>query len=366
MENAPAVIQNQLEQLRNTLPVEKQLSWLQLCSAKQHYVSELEKKELALQQLLIGFETFDILKLQTAIEDYKNIVKDMPEYRKGYTRYLDKIYDELSAPEKRALSYDKLGLAVERFKQLRLDAEKAIAQGKAKVLEAEQFKTHVKNEYARLSAEYKSALLKTITDAYVMLLNVEELTKEGLKTFFETTEACLADIKIGSPAKFSYTLNSKEEITALLPSVTRPDFNAIFEGSKTFMKDKFSLINQDRANKVAAEEFAKKQNEEAQVKLKQDLQNVTAVNNLTTEASITQITSSNGIKELKRTTSIVVCDDSPEWAAKIVATFSLNWSKASQFVRIKKWGNLSVSQMAAALDAAEIKVDGVEYKQEVK
>lgn len=366
MEMVPAQIDTQLNQLRTIIPADKQLSWMQLCNAKQTFMSELEKKELALQQLLLNYETFDLLKLQTAIEDYKKQIKEMPEYRKGYTKYLDKIYDELMMPEKRAAAYDGLTKAIARYNQLRVEKQDADKKSEDKRFEQERFKTHVKNEYARLVTEYKMSLQKTITDAYVMALNAEELTEDGIKQFIDVASQCLDDTKVGTPTKFDYTLNTKEEIGALYVTVEAPNFNEILQTAKAFIPEKFKLVHNDRANKQAASEFQKKQLEESKTRLEEALKNTTAVNQLTTNASATQIVSNDGIKEIKRKTIIVVDDDSPEWAAKIVATFSMNWSKASQFVRVKKWGNLSISQMAVALDDAEIRVDGVEYAEVVK
>ena len=85
-----------------------------------------------------------------------------------------------------------------------------------------------------------------------------------------------------------------------------------------------------------------------------------------TSSAVSSISFDDGVKGLKRKTVIVIKDDDSNWAKKIVLTFTANWDVCFEYIRVKKWGNLSIAQMAAALDSAEIVVDGVQYKEEVK
>src|SRR5678809_268784 len=83
----------QMEMLKNlqaTLPIDRQLSWLQLGKSKQNVQDAMNKKSLELQAILLDFEKLNAEKLQIQVDLYKKGLGDLPDLRKGFTGYLDK------------------------------------------------------------------------------------------------------------------------------------------------------------------------------------------------------------------------------------------------------------------------------------
>lgn len=370
-QNVPAVtaevIKKTLNELMVRLPDDRKVSWLQLCEAKSQVMDKLSKKELELQSFLLGFEKMDLLTLQTKLAEYVKGLKDMPEIRKGFTRYLDKIADELMLPEKRAAAWETLTKANALFLQLRIQKEQEDNKVQLKKNEADQFTAHVKNEYVKIFSEYKLALHKTITDAYAYALDAAEYTDEGLEHAIQTTISCLKDIKPKDPAKFNYQLNSKEEIIALYQAIPLPDFKLELEGAILGVRDRFSTYRNDKANAGQAKKFLETEQKQFTENVNQEATQTVAVNNLLATSSTTQIQENTGVKAVKRKT-VIVTDDTltSEAAMKIVSAFLANWGKCLPFLRVKGLANLKISQMATALDDAEIKVEGVLYKEEIK
>lgn len=385
-------IRNQLAAIRQIVPEDRQLSWLQLCVGKATMKEALEKKELELQKLLIGFDnkfqTPEILsdefwmkitveqkqnivnalvELQNDIAGYKKGLRDMPEIRKAFTRYLDKIYEELMVPEKRAAAWETLNQAEKFYLSVREKKEKHDAQLDLKKTERDNFIAHVKNEYLRLASEYRLALEKQIKDAYVWALNDKNLTEDGLKQYIRVTWDEMKKIQPAAPQKFNYHYNTKEEIIAIAETLEKPDYISILNITQKSLLSTFDMYWNDRVKPEQAKEYQEKHFDGIATEVRTDVQRAIGVNNLLSASGATSITPKDS--DLKKSTSrqiIVVKDDSPEWANKIVAAFLKDWPTASQHLRIKKWGNLNVGQMAAALDDAEIKVAGIEYETEVK
>lgn len=370
MDNQLQTLQPELrtlyDKLITTIPVDKQLSWLQLCNGKAQILQQLQAKELEVQSLLLNYETFDLLKLQEKLDEYKKQIKEIPELRKSFTRYMDSIIDEMMAPEKRVAVWENFTKAVARYNELRLDKDKKDKEIAAKNLEAERFKTHVKNEQARIQAQYKVDLLKHINDSYKLALGDDTLTEYGIKQYISTTQKVLNDQQLSDPVKFNYVLHTKEELIKINSTIEAPNYQAVLSGAMGYLDNIYKMYFQDRANKVQAVTFLDNKQSEQQSAIKTDLENTQAVNTLMTTSTVSQISSGDGIRELKRKSSIVVNDASPDWAMKIISAFLANWNKVIFHVRIKKFGNLNVSQMASALDDAEIKVEGVDYVEQVK
>lgn len=361
---APDIIAK-LQILQESLPKDKQLSWLTLCNGKSVILNELTKKELELQQLLLNYDTMDVLKLQEALELYKAGAKQMPEIRKGFTRYLDKIGDELMLPEKRVATWEVATKANAKYLQLRLDKEKADEEVKAKQFELQRFIAHVKNEYIRLFSEYKLAINKTITDAYLMALK-DNLDEAGVKKYLETTASCLRDLKPGQPVKFAWSLNTKEEILAAYKTVQAPDYETELKHSVPVLIDHFKMYFNDKENAQKASEFALQQEAQKKVDIETESQNAISVNNLLANSSATTIVESDGVKSIKRKNVIDTKNLTQQGCLAIIAAFVSNWSSVIEHVRVKSWENLKVDQMSSALDSAEIKVQNVTYKEEVK
>lgn len=386
------VISSQLEQYRAVIAPEKQLSWLQLAHAKGTILDALKKKELELQGIMLSYnaqfkpEWNDdgfwlnitaeqkqevvnaLVELQGKLSEYLKGVKELPEIRKGFTRYLDRIFEELSAVEKRAVEWKGFEDAKQLYILIRDKKEKSDNVVLNKINEHDRFITFLKNEYIRIAADYRERLLNLLDQCYIFCLENEKITDQAtliseVKTVWEQMQM----LKPDDLARFNYQLHSRDEMIAMMKEVVPPDYGQILLQSKDAVNTKFQMFWNDRQNAEKAKEFIQKEQNERNAEIESAATRQISVNNLTTAAATVSI----GIDDANLKSSVtkrvmVVEDENPLWAQKVISSFLSNWPTASAYLRIRKWGNLSTSQMASALDDAGITVEGVSYESKTK
>lgn len=358
----PSPLQKKLLELRGSIDVERQVSWLSLGAAKGKTVKMLTDVYLSAQSLLVDYEKMDVLQLQKAIEDYKATIKRIEEIRKGFTKYMDKIKEEMMQTEKTAAAWNTYEKAAARFLTLREEQETIDTTIKTKADEATEFRLHVNNELIRIKTNYEIDLNKAITDAYTQALN-DDLTEDGLKQYVAVTEAAMKEIKRIAPEKFPYKIHTKEEVIAIASTIQSPDWNGlILAPAIQRMKDQFNLYYQDRANKEKATDFLKSQMKAEEAKLTKDAETAKSVNVLAAVGqSISSFVSIPEVKGVVRKKVIVVKDDDPSWAVKVMSEFLKRFEQLRGGLRVTKWSNLTIRQMATALDDAKIVVEGLDY-----
>lgn len=354
-------LKSKLEVLKQSLPEINQLSWLQLGVAKATTKSEMQKLALKLQSVLTGWDKMSLENLQNAIVEYKKGLAMMPEIRKAYTRFLDIISNELMSIQKAAESYEELSSAEKRFLELRKEKEKEDQKLNDKIQEAARFKAHVKNEYLRVQTEYIIALKKTISDSYLQALR-DDLTEDGLKKYIDVTKAALADVKIGGVTKFTpYNHHTPEELTAIHKTIEKPDYAYDLSSAVASVDSQFVLYWNDKKAGEKAKEYIQNQQKNLESELKEHTQTASAVNELISKASSAEVLPDPNIKSIKRKVEIVVKDNDPQCALIIIANFVKYFQTCKPRLKVTKWGNLSVKQMAAALQEEDIMIEGLEY-----
>lgn len=385
--NAPAKITpgeqqtaDQLIAIVREIPQEKQLSWLQLCRAKDTVKQMLELKAVEIQKHLLKYTEFDILQLQTAIDNYKKGLKELPEIRKSFTKYLDKIADQLMEVEKLATGLTLNGdgrwvpneqhvlpLAETRFLALREtdEANKSASQKRAQ--EFVNYKTHVNNEYIRISTAYEIALSKTTADSYIQALK-DELTDDGLKQYVTVTEKCLREVQLLQPNKFAFTIIDKtnpdqlQEIIKATPPA--PNYSLLLNKAILAMREQFMLYFTDKQNAEKATTFIAQQQKQQESNSLEHAQTSSAVNMLAGQGTAVAVLGGNGVRSIKRKFEIVIKDEDPEWAARVIAEYLARRNTCQpRLTKITKWGNLSVKQMAAALQEEDEQITGFEYRE---
>jgi len=380
------------KQLDQSIAIDKKVSWLQLCVVKSKTLETLQKEELRLQSLLLNYKTSfpdpinwatdkqkiveALVGLQTALTNYAAGVRQLPEVRKAFTRYLDKINDQLMEVEKRASTWETFAQAKQFFLDIRAAKEANDSISGTKAQEAENFRAHIKNEYIRLEAEYKVALLSFIKETYAVALEEAKLGNKmdevGVNKIMQSVWESINNEKVvpvGEKNKFDFKLHTREELLEIMkePALQMPDFRkpALDEAAKQ-IRTVFSTYMQDIVQPDKAIEFVKAEEVKEVTQIQGDAARATHVNNLLSGANITSIVDNGGLKQSVKKTVILIKDEDPSWALKIASAFVGHWPVASAQLKIRKWGNLSISQMAAALDAAGVKVADVEYTDVIK
>jgi hypothetical protein len=377
-------LQKKLDVLIETVPKDRQLSWLQLSNVKLATVKKMEAEELKLQPLLKDYETMDVVALQKAVDAYKAGYKIIPEIRTSFTKHLDRIFLELMIIEKRAGGWRMseagrwekipefvLDKAEARLIELKEEEEekKDIAANRTK--ELADFKAFAANGVVKIQTEYEKALNKTIVDGYTGALK-QELTEDGLKQFIKVTEAAMRDVKKIAPEKFEFKYwdkTKKEDMDELMKvnkSISSPDWNSILGKYIEKMKNQFQLYWQDKGTEDAGLDFISSGAEDFEKELERKASERMAVNTLAAKGeALTPTVTNPEVKALTRKYVIVIKDTDPAWANRIVTLFLAHWGTCAPRLKLKNWGNLSIKQMAASLQEEDEQFAGLTY-QEIK
>lgn len=356
--------QKVLNDLRLSIPVERQLSWLQLSNLKLNIEQKLEAKVLELQEVLSGWDTMKLLDLSAALEKSKVILGEVPEIRKSFTRYLDGISDQMMGIEKRAKGLEALAKATQRELDLRLETEKTNDEATAKAQEASNFKTHVQNEYIRISTEYKTSLLTVINNSYIAALETP-LTDDGLMDHMQKLAVALKAVPKSSPTKFNYTKHQPAELNEIVKTIPAPNHDETLTKAVGYISERFKLYHQDVQNAEMAKAKVKESTQQTAAELNQKAQQDQAVNSLVNKGESVIVDTLPGSKKVKRK-YVIVPQDTAEDTKRIISAFIANWSDASAKLKVKSWVNLSVKQMAAALQELDEQLPGLVYQEVVK
>jgi hypothetical protein len=353
-----------LSQLKASIPLPRQLSWLQLSNLKLSTEKQLEAKILELQQSLNGWDKMELLALQEAISKAKAILVQIPELRKSFTRYLDTISDQMMSIQKRAEGLEALGLAVKRELDLKIKKEENDNKASLKGTEASNFKAHVQNEYVRISSQYRLDLGEHVNNAYIHALD-QPYTDDGLIQYLNKVAAELKEIKKAPPIKFNYTLHKPEELNAIHATIPAPNYDAILTEVIGSISERFKMYHQDRQNAELAKAQVSKENESNKNMIESQAKKDQAVNTLLAKGESVVIDTLPGAKKVKRK-YVIVIQETPEDTKKIIGEFLAHWNEVAPKLKIKTWANLSIKQMAAALQEIDEQISGLVYQEVTK
>lgn len=355
-----------LNELIASVPRARQLSWLQLSNLKLTTEKQLEGKILEAQQILSGWETMELIPLQAVVEKAKKTIGEMPELRKSFTRYIDKISDSLMEIQKRGEGLEVLSKAIARELELKLKKESDDDEATIKAKEIAAFKAHVQNEYVRISTAYRVALMNHITNSYVAALDTD-FTDDGLIDYMNKIAEGLKKIQRDSPVKFvDYKLTPKDKLNEVHGTIPAPNYDQILTEAVGLISQRFTMYHQDKQNAELAKAQVKKETETLTTNATSQAQKIQAVNNLVSKGASTGIVDTlPGAKKVKRK-MVIELQDTAEETIKIMSEFLARWDDVAPKLKIKSWANLSIKQMAGALQELDTQIEGLVYKPQVK
>lgn len=369
MENAPAIIPPISEETRK--------AWLSMATAKAGVVQGLQKYELDSQSILLEIAKSDDLKIiQDRLAEYRKLHLDASSFRISFTSKIDKgiilplMEYEKKIDPKNNVEYDKQN---KRFIQLRIEDEQKSKDVALKVSEVARFKTHFENEYHKIAADFKYSALCFIGQKKKEALDLSHPI-DAIDLYITLVKVELEKIEKGKPSNFTPLKNSKnenvislDEMKSLFAAVPKPDWEKIYIEMRDKCDETFSMYAQElevpeSAGAASVEDFLTQAEE-----IRQESIATQAVNTLINNAAASVVVDINpGVKALVRKEKIVIIE-SPEFAQKVIAAFLKDWGKCTgKLTRLTKWSNLSLSQMVNSLDAAEIRVPGLEYQEIIK
>lgn len=339
------------------LPPERQATWNLIGQGKLVVDQQLQQCALGLQQILVGFDKMEAIALGKALEQYRRDHKAMIETRKGFTRYLDLAADQCMKLEREydPKTNETYQLAAKLELNLREAAQKKVQEQNAKAQETANFNAHYKNEWYRLDMAYRTELNNIVHNAYIACLK-SNTPVDRVDIAVRAAQSALNSAVPPVLVKMQRVLVNDAEAAQLFAAIPKPNFEAIHKEYSDKLIEKFSLYANDleaAENVIPAEEIAfGKEAAEAQQQAAQQI----AATTIAETASVSFI-APEGLKPITETTKIVLESKSEAWVVAIAASFLANFQRCFPFVRVKDYGNLNINQMAAALDAAGVKVN---------
>lgn len=334
-------------------------AWLSLAVAKNNLSTDLNARELQLQGLLLSVPDDAI---SARLAEYRKLHTDMIDARKKFTGIItDKLITPMMEWEKRCdpkvnPTYTALS---SRELQLRKDATDKLLKDQAIATERGQFKAHFQNEYMRLTTEYRHALAGIAQQAYHDCL-LAKTPADHLDTPLAVVRLAMADVKKGTPNKFTRVHLTPEDAAAMYKQLHTPDYGSVLTDALSDLNEKFSMYAHDLAN---AEDAAKQSQVEFEATIVEEVREIASEQaaNVLMASAESFVLPDTAFKPVVAQQKIVIEDNSEGWVVKIITAFLANFNSAFPKTKNKKYSSLTVAQMCAALDSAGIVVKGVQY-----
>lgn len=322
----------------------QQKGWLMLAATKKELFDTLQKGELFVQSKLKDItQQNDLPTVQAALKEAKETAAENKERRLNFTNMLQ---EKLIAP---SMEFEKRNDAViseagKHELKLRTEAWEKQQAGKAKDKEVSDYKTHIVNEYARKATSYRIALQQMISDAYKDCLTAKRPVKE-IPAFLETVKKFMGEIELVKFVPFTRLLINDKEAGEIFQAIEKYDPLPDLKNALTDLDRKFEMYAEDLKHVQKAIEEEERQAQEKIQEEADQLEQTTAINNLTSQATGT--IQEPGVR-LKQSFKVKE-ENTEEWALNVMRCFLNNFSSAKELLRVKEWGNLKISQMADAV-----------------
>ncbi len=326
-------------------PVQK--GWLQMSHNRNVTVQQLEKGELEVQALIKDIATVkDLPKVQEALKQAKSVAAEAKEKRLYFTNALKtKLIDKLMEFESRneALIAD----AAKHELALRIEAAKKAQADAAKLRETEQYKAHIKNEYARVAATYALALEGRINFYYKQALQEKKKNKVVLAEYLKMIKEELPNIEKVKANKFERAYVTNDEAKAIIGEIDVPDYGMYLVAAQDLVDKKFQMYDEDMKNAEAAIAAQKIQEQQKEAQVQSQLTQDAALNNLVASSDSFVIGGPKTATVKKN--MVIVEENTTEWGLAVMTAFITNLSECQEKLLVKTWAKLTLAQMAAAL-----------------
>lgn len=349
------------------LPEQRLAAWTLIGRGKMVMDDKLRRHSLVLQGITAGHETKDQPSLAEAIKLYRATFKSMETDRKDFTVFIDECKKQCMKfeTEYNPETNEIFKAMTERELKLREDAANALTAANDKLNESVAFRTHMINEYQALACSYRDQLALIVHQAYTTCL-VQKVPTENVTPAINAAVAAMRVTKPRDLVKYQRVHLPDAEALAIVQALKQPSYTDIFNEYLKELTDKFSMYANDLAN---AEQALANQNQLFESETTTNATNDQAekeANTLYLQATAQILTAAPGMKPVTEVSQIKIMGESKEWTARIMAAFLANFNATIEKVRTKKdapnYATLSIERMAAALDAAGVRVDGLEYE----
>lgn len=336
-------------------PIQK--GWLLKAQQRTVLFADLTREELEIQGLLLELDKeTDYEKVKERLTKAKQIAEASKQRRTHFTNQIkEMLFDTAMAFEKRnylLLTGQEDGkgnggaIAIE-FK-LRKAAEEAAAAGAKKSKEIADLTAHIQNENFRIAATYRQDLRKIIAQGYQQCLK-GKTSGQYLIKYKQDLVKLLETVTLSKFVAFERLLVSKEEAVEIFKSIEPYKAGEDLKDAITnIIPEMFAMYGEDLKNAEAALQHAAEEESRLALETKKEIENNTAVNNLTAEASAGGFVMTGGAPAVKRKLELVTAN-TISWELSVLKSYILNYNPCQEFIKVKDREKLSVGQMAAAL-----------------
>lgn len=318
-----------------------------------------------MQGIVSGYDTMKLEDLQKAIKEYKVTLKIASGVRMDYTKYVDEVKRQCMPFENFwATDTNPTYLSMQaRELTLRQQAIDGTAAANDKLAESAAFKTHLITEFQNLACDYRDKLAYIAHQARVVCLQAKTPPDMVQKAI----DAAIASMQVCAPrdmVRFERKHLSDAEAQKIYDSLSKPDYEFIWNDSVATLNRSFEMYANDLANADAVVVAVKNDFEET--KKEQHVQDVaqTQAAELYVKATTDLLKVEPGVKPVTESLRITRTgyEKDIEWALKIMAAFMANVGVCAPKIRAKTFTAMTVDQMCSALDAANIRVAGIQYE----
>lgn len=344
------------------LPADRAATWSLIGRGKLVMDQGLQQRSHTLRTLLLDYEKMEALALTQALDKYKATHTEMVAFRRSYTTFLDQAVDQCMTSEKEydPRTNDIFRKATARNLELREEAQRKVNASNAKATEIATFNAHYKNEWYRLAAAYRTTLDTIIHNAYTTCLQ-QKIPADNVHIAITAATSAMNTTRPPELVKIQRVLIPDAEATTLFGSIAAPNWPAIYKEYVEKLNTTFSMYANDLAAADAVVEQLSIQFNAEQAQAQQQVNTQAAATVLTETASIV-IATPEGLKPITETSRIKIETKSEVWVVAIQSAFLANFQKCFPMLGNKDYSLINIKQQAAALDAAGVKVSGIEYE----
>lgn len=290
-----------------------------------------------------------ITEVEGTLKRYRDVFSEMKDsIRMQFTNFIkDRIIVPLMEFEKQVDPstnevYKTLENELIKFKRKQIEESDRQVR---KQQEINQYTAHINKENSARVLEYTQAWMKELSNVYSDYLrgHVENPDTSVLKSV-------ISEFKLRPAIKYKRTLVTDTEAVAIIAKIEMPKIELLLAEALLAVDNRFSLYSNDLAQvKLRPAETLQSlanTNNAAVCRIQAEAAVVGAVHDLVASSSELPIIALEG-KSLKKTVSIVI-ENTQEWAVAVLSEFLAN-PKCFEYLKVKEWSNLKLSQMADAL-----------------
>jgi hypothetical protein len=318
----------------------QQKAWLGMAQSKNELVTKLTSLELQAQKTLLSAKD-DYKVIDEVLAAYRKEYAAMVETRKSFTNAVQAgIIDPLMAFEKRVdpKSNEKYLTLQSRSLELRKEEAVKAEEANKKNQELARFKAHVENEFFRIAAEYRNMMRREIDAQYKRSLECK------IACDLTAVKQVMKMMPVPPTIKFVGNLLTQEDKAAAYATIKQPDFGIMYNEACEYLEKVFANFDSDVANADAALKHQEEQSRLKEIEEKQKLDEETAMTTLIATAETVEIET----PKIKKSVQVIVVE-SEQWVKAVVSAFIVNLPHLGKHIKVKKWSNLNIAQMAKAL-----------------